>query len=72
MEPRRVLRTILLAPKRFLDWVYDPTGPIRPSRGQTIVHLHTGGAGHDSSRWLQIEEDERRTREANLRRVRGR
>lgn len=69
MELRRAARTIVLAPKRFLDWVYAPGGPQRPSRGQTIVHLHTSGAGHDSSRWLQIEEDERRARAAAVRRV---
>lgn len=71
MEPRRAVRAMILAPKRFLDWVYAPDGPRRPTRGQTMVHLHMASAGHDTSRWLQIEEDERRAREAAVRRVGG-
>jgi hypothetical protein len=34
-----------------------------------MAHLHVSGAGHDSSRWMQIEEDERRQREQDLRRI---
>jgi hypothetical protein len=69
MSPRDAARWLLLAPKRFLDWVYAPGGPVAPTRSQVMAHLHASGAGHDSSRWMQIEEDERRQREQDLRRI---
>lgn len=70
MDVRRALLAILRAPKRFLDWVYEPLPRSRPSRGQAIVHLRASGLGQDSSRWMQIEEEERQARDAALRRVR--
>ena len=70
MELRRIARAVLLAPKRFLDWVYAIDAPSGPTRSEALTHLHASGAGHDSSRWLQIEEDERRARKAELRRLR--
>ena len=67
---RRWLIAIVLAPKRFLDWVYQPVPHSHPSRGQAIVHLRTGAVGQDSTRWMAIEEEERRQRDAAIRRVR--
>jgi hypothetical protein len=71
----RPLRRLLLAPfraiHRFLDWVYAPSPFSRgPGRGESVVHLRAAGAGHDSSRWMAIEDEERRRRSADLRRVR--
>lgn len=70
MDLRPALRAVIRAPKRFLDWVYAPDGRSRPSRGQASLHLHMSGAGHDTSRWMMIEEDERRDRDAAIRRIR--
>ena len=70
MDVRGALLAVLRAPKRFLDWVYEPLPRSRPSRGQAIVHLRMGAVGQDSSRWMQIEEEERQQRDAALRRVR--
>lgn len=71
MRPtRRWLIALVLAPKRFLDWVYEPLPRSRPSRGQAMVHLRMGAVGQDSSRWMEIEEAECQQRDAALRRVR--
>ena len=71
----RPLRRLLLLPfratRRFLDWVYAPSPFSRgPGRGESVVHLRAAGAGHDSTRWMAIEDEERRRRAADLRRVR--
>jgi hypothetical protein len=67
---RLLLSRVRLA-RRFLDWVYEPSPFSRaPGRGESIVHLRAAGAGHDSSRWMAIEDEERRRRSADLRRVR--
>jgi len=66
----RIARSILLAPKRFLDWVYAPTGRVAPTRGEAIAHLRAAGLGHDTTRWMAIEEEERRRRVEAIRRVR--
>ena len=71
----RSLRWLLLAPfraiRRFLDWVYAPSPYSRgPGRGEATVHLRAAGLGQDSSRWMAIEDEERRRRTADVRRVR--
>jgi hypothetical protein len=71
----RTLRWLLVAPfrvaRRFLDWVYAPSPFSRgPSRGESVVHLRAAGLGQDSSRWMAIEDEERRRRTADIRRVR--
>jgi hypothetical protein len=68
--PWRLLLAPFLLIRRFLDWVYAPspfTGG--PSRGESIVHLRAAGAGHDSTKWMAIEDEERRKRSADLRRL---
>ena len=70
----RPLRRLLLTPfrlaRRFLDWVYAPSPLQGPSRGEAVVHVRVAGAGHDSSRWMAIEDEERRRRASELRRLR--
>ena len=71
MDIRRTLIRIASAPIRFLDWVYAPSPFTRgPGRGESVVHLRAAGAGHDSTRWMAIEDEERRRRSADLRRLR--
>ena len=69
----RSLRRLLFAPfrqmRRFLDWVYAPSPFHGPSRGESVVHFRAAGAGHDSSRWMAIEDEERRKRASDLRRL---
>lgn len=61
------MRAAVLAPKRFLDWVYAPDPRRAPTRAQAIVHLHVAATGMDSSRWMSIESEERRHQSALLR-----
>ena len=68
---RRLVMTLVLAPKRFLDWVYQPDDPIGPSRGQAITHLIANGHGMDTSRWMRIEAEERRLRATVLKTTRA-
>jgi hypothetical protein len=70
MRPLHWLLAPLRAARRFLDWVYAPDTRAGPSRGEAIVHLWAAGAGHDSTRWMEIETEERRRRSADIRRVR--
>jgi hypothetical protein len=69
----RPLRRLLLLPfvaiRRFLDWVYAPSPMDGPTRGQATVHLHAAGGGQDSSRWMAIEDEERRRRASDLNRL---
>ena len=52
-------------------WIAGADGEAREaSRGEAIVHLWAAGAGHDSTRWMEIETEERRRRSADIRRVR--
>jgi hypothetical protein len=67
MDPRRVVRSLVLAPKRFLDWVYQPDAPLGPSRGQAVTHFIANGHGLDTSRWMRLEAEERRHRATVLR-----
>ena len=69
---RRWIVAILIAPKRFLDWVYAPTGRVAPTRSQAIAHMRAGGLGQDTTRWMAIEEEERRRQVEAIRRVRSR
>jgi hypothetical protein len=70
MRPLRWILAPFRAARRFLDWVYAPEAQAGPSRGEAIVHLRAAGAGHDSTRWMEIETEERRRRSADVRRVR--
>ena len=67
MDLRHAVRAIVLAPKRFLDWVYAPSARHAPTRSQAIVHLHVAATGMDSTRWMSIESEERRHLAALLR-----
>jgi ribosomal protein L13E len=70
MDTRRVLLAPFRAIWRFLDWVYAPDARSGPTRGQATVHMRAAGLGQDSTRWMGIEEAERRRRAAEIRRVR--
>lgn len=67
MDLGGVVRGIVLAPKRFLDWVYRPDPRHGPTRGQAVTHLIANGHGLDTSRWMRIEAEERRLQAALLR-----
>ena len=69
MDIRRVLLAPFRAVRRFLDWVYAPSPRRGPTRGEAVVHMRVAGSGMDSSRWMSIEDEERRRREADLRRL---
>ena len=70
MDIRRVVLAPFRAVWRFLDWVYAPSPQLGPTRGEATVHLRAAGLGQDSSRWMGIEEADRRRRAAEIRRVR--
>jgi hypothetical protein len=70
MDARRAIWSVVLAPKRFLEWVYQPDDPLGPSRGQAMTHLIANGHGLDTSRWMRLEAEERRYRATVLRATR--
>jgi hypothetical protein len=64
-------RWFVLAPIRFLNWVYDPAARRRgPSRAEALVHIQANGIGLETTKWMSIETDERRRQEEEALRVR--
>ena len=64
-------RWLVLAPIRFLNWVYDPSVRARgPSRAEALVHIQANGIGLDTTKWMSVETDERRRAEEEATRVR--
>ena len=66
----RIARAIVLAPIRFLNWVYAPSSRVGPPRGQAVVHFQANGLGLETERWMTIEDDERQRHIEALKRVR--
>lgn len=58
-----MLRRILTAPIRFLQWVYAPSGRTRPGHGEIESHMAASTVGQDTSRWAEMEEERLRQRD---------
>jgi hypothetical protein len=58
-----MLRRILTAPIRFLQWVYAPGGRTRPGHGEIESHMAASSVGQDTSRWAEMEEERLRQRD---------
>ncbi len=63
MTVARMLRRLLLAPLRALQWVYAPQGRTRLGRGEVEEQAMAAGLGLDTTRWMQLDARERRRRD---------
>ncbi len=62
-----MLRRLLLAPLRALRWVYAPQGRTRLGRSEVEEQAMAAGLGLDTTRWMQLDEHDRRQRELRQR-----
>ena len=58
-----MLRRILTAPIRFLQWVYAPGGRTRPGHGELESHMSAAEIGQETGRWAHMEEERLRQRD---------
>jgi hypothetical protein len=58
-----MLRRILTAPIRFLQWVYAPSGRTRPGHGELESHRAAAEIGQETGRWAHMEEERLRQRD---------
>jgi hypothetical protein len=58
-----MLRRILTAPLRLLQWVYAPSGRTRPGHGELESHMSAAAIGQETGRWAAMEEERLRHRD---------
>ena len=58
-----MLRRILTAPFRFLQWIYAPSGRTRPGHGELESHMAAAEIGQETGRWAHMEEERLRQRD---------